>query len=406
MQILILSKKTPYPVKDGENIVTMQTIKSLHELGHTVSVLTMNTSKHRFDYEKLPDEIKQRADFSVVNVDTEVKVFAAFKNLFTKESYNVVRFNSKEYEEKLIALLMENKFDIIQLEGSYLSQYLNTIRKFSTAKVVLRSHNIEFEIWQAMAKREKKNWQKKYLSLLARRMKRYELLWLNKHNALVPISAVDEKKLKNYGATIPSHVLNAGVEIKNYPLTVLENELPNSLFFLGSLDWQPNVNGVNWIIENVFPELKKLFPSLTFHIAGRNISDEIKRINVDGITIHGEVEDAKKFMLAHGIMLVPLFEGSGVRLKIVEGLAMGKLIVSTSVGAEGIDVKDGEEIFLADTKEDFIKKISLLLTDDALAVSMQNKARKFAEENFDTKKETEKLVGFYELLLTKHPSVH
>ena len=139
-------------------------------------------------------------------------------------------------------------------------------------------------------------------------------------------------------------------------------------------------------------------PACDINHPNRDYPDELSELKTEGVELHGEVDDAKKFMSDYGIMLVPLFSGSGVRLKIMEGLAMGKLIVSTSKGAEGIDVTDGKEILIADTAEEFSEKISLLLSNDELSISIHKNARKFAEENFDSGRGTNKLIGFYQII--------
>jgi len=176
VKILQLCKKFPYPLRDGEAIAIVNLTNAFHELGHKVTLLAMNTPKHYFKIKELPEEIKKIARFIAVDVDTKINPFDAFWNLFSGKSYHIKRFISKEYKQALTELLQDNEFDIIQLEGLYLAPYVDTIRKHTDASIVLRAHNIESEIWERIADNQSWGWRRWYLRLLARRLKKEELV--------------------------------------------------------------------------------------------------------------------------------------------------------------------------------------------------------------------------------------
>ena len=144
MNILILSNKMPYPPKDGGSIATFCIARSFAALGHKVTVLAMNTLKHYYNTDLIPKDISGLIEFIGVDVDTQISVFDALKNLLTKSiPYNAQRFISEEFENRLAGLLQTRSFDVVQLEGTYLGPYIHTSRKYSTALVIIRSHNIE-----------------------------------------------------------------------------------------------------------------------------------------------------------------------------------------------------------------------------------------------------------------------
>lgn len=356
MKILQLCNKFVYPPKDGGAIGIFNYTKAFSSLGCSVTMLAMNTSKHPYDVKKLPEEIKQLAEFITVDVDNAVKPFHALSNLLQNRSYNIARFISSEYNDKLIELLHQNKFDIIQLEGLYLSPYVETIRAFSDAKIVMRSHNIEHEIWERIADNEKNVFKRWYLKILAKQLRTYEISRLNKYDLMTSVTERDAQMLRSFGCELPIHVCPAPYDETVLKVDKSKMEFP-SLFYIGALDWMPNVEGLEWFLKNVWQKISEQFPDLKFYIAGRN-ANQIKFPEQKNVVVTGEVENAYDFMNSKAVMIVPLFSGSGIRVKIIEGMALGKTIVSTSLGAEGIPCKDGQNILIADSPELFAEKIA------------------------------------------------
>src|SRR5262245_22044107 len=146
MNILLLAKKNPYPASDGESIAISQMATGLKNAGHDVSVLYMNTPKHHFNADQIPDHLKSEIRFYDVSVNTSVHAIHALSNLFSSIPYHAERFNQRAYASRLEALLKKEKYDLIQLEGLYLTAYIPLIRKYSNAKITYRSHNIEGNI--------------------------------------------------------------------------------------------------------------------------------------------------------------------------------------------------------------------------------------------------------------------
>jgi len=173
-----------------------------------------------------------------------------------------------------------------------------------------------------------------------------------------------------------------------------------SLFHLGALDWFPNQEGLMWFVKNCWPEIKKLHPELSFHIAGRNGNpDFLKKIASPGIVFHGEVPDAQEFINNYSIMIVPLLSGSGMRIKIIEGMAMGKAIITTSIGTEGIPTTDMENILIADKPQDVIAKTDYLLNNPSEITTLGLSARNFITDNYSDKVLAKKLTEFYNSVL-------
>ncbi len=383
MRILQLCKKFPYPLKDGESIAVYNLSKSLNDLGCKVTLLSMNTSKHYCDLRTLPPSFNHYQKIHDVQVDNTVQLGGAVANLFSNQSYHITRFISKKFENKLIEILSGQTFDIIQLETPILSHYIPVIRKYSQAKIVMRSHNVEHEIWGRIAENARFLPKKWYLKNAANKLQRYEIEYLNKYDAVLAITQRDRQTLINLGLKRPCAVVPIGLNTNEYQNKKIILNKKLSLSFIGSLDWMPNIEGLKWFLEHAWPTIHAKHPDLEFHIAGRNTPAWLSNMVESNVIVHGEISDAKKFITDHPIMIVPLFSGSGMRVKILEGMAMGRAVITTSIGLEGIEAKNGAEVLIANTADAFAQAISWLEKDAQKLSEIHDKSVRFIEQEHD-----------------------
>jgi len=218
------------------------------------------------------------------------------------------------------------------------------------------------------------------------------------------IAAITEKDA-DYFKHLTSHVSRPtsiiavpfGIDLDKNP--VPESHIgPVTLFSIGAMNWIPNAEGIKWFLHNVWPDLRNEFPYLRFYLAGREMPSWMLRMNIPGVVVVGEVEDAREFMDSHHIMIVPLFSGSGIRIKIIEGMAAGRAVVSTRIGAEGIDYTNGGNILIANAVCEFVDLISLCVTDEKRTGKLGREARKLIETSYDRRRIIRELVTFYKQL--------
>ncbi len=396
MKILIIANKMPYPLKDGGAIATFNMIKGLSINGVDVALLAMNTPKHNTDVNILRKVFAKYGVSNIISVDinTNINIFSALRNvLFSDLPYNAERFVSDDFEFSLIKLLSEESFDVIQLEGLYLAPYISVIRKYSDAKLSMRAHNIEQNIWHLMVSQESNLIKKWYKRLLANRIANMERQMINKYDLLVPITQADATVLNGFGNTKPVQVCPFGMDVAKEPPTKKGDA---NLFQIGGLDWMPNQDGILWFIDNCWDKIRKIHPNLEFFIAGRNAPENfVNRIKKQGINYVGEVENASQFINNHGIMIVPLLSGSGMRIKIIEGMALAKAIVSTPTGAEGITCTNHENILLCKTADEFVEAVSILIDNETKRTSIGVNAHKLALSSYDNSNIIRNLIQFY-----------
>jgi len=395
MRILQLMNKVPWPPKDGGAIACLNMTKGFSMLGHEVTVLSMNTSKHHIRIKDMPADLRSKADFRLVEVPASINWFEATLNLlFSRLPYNAQRFISDEFSHELAKLLTEKSFDVIQLEGLYLCPYIPVIRKYSKALIAYRAHNIEYEIWERTATLSE-GFRSKYLRNLSKRIKRFEVSYLNSYDLLVPITDRDGIILDKLGNTKPRHTSQTGIDFASLVPTARKLEFP-SLFHIGALDWAPNQEGLIWFFNQCWPKIHQENPNLKFYLAGRNAPEWFERIiRLDGVEYLGEINDAYDFINSKAVMVVPLFSGSGMRIKIIEGMALGKPIVTTDIGTEGIPTENGKNILIANEADRFTEAITQLINDRELSNRIGKSAIGFIQEKFDNLSQAEALVEFY-----------
>ncbi len=396
MKILQLCKKFPFPVKDGEVIAINYLAKAMDGMGCEVTLLCMNTPKHYFQKSDLPAHYNHYKDIHVIDVDTDVKPWDAFKNLFSSSSYNIQRFVSANFNQQLISMLSENHFDIVQLETLYLAPYISTIRQHSKALIALRAHNVEHEIWSRIAANTSFLPKKWYLQHLTKKLKAFEVEAVNQCDILVPITSRDLVKFQSFGFNKKAAVTPIGLDKNDYQANYSSYKNDLSISFIGSMDWMPNLEGMKWFLDKVWAKAKIKYPNLKLHIAGRNTPDWMLQMNEPSIIIHGEIPDAQEFINAHSIMVVPLLSGSGMRAKILEGMALGKVVLTTSIGLEGIDARHHQEVLVADDANAFLECIQYCHQSNGDFQSIGERAQKLIEEKYDNASIVKALTQVYQ----------
>lgn len=394
MRVLQLCHKRPFPPADGGSIAMHQIAWGLIEKGHQVKVIALDSPKNNLTRKNLPQDYLQNTAFEALDLDTRVKILPAFFNLFTRKSYNVERFFSPQMERRLEQVLQEQTFDIIQLEGLYLTPYLKVIRKFSTAPVIYRAHNIEHFIWQRLAAATSHPLKKKYMKLLAFRLKEYEMKIIHQVDGLVAISRLDQEFFQNNGFGKPAITIPVGIPQLRFSSRGMQ-PVADSVYHIGSMDWRPNQEGIEWFLEKVWPRVERQNPGAKFFLAGKNTPQRFFRYASSQVQVKGEVPDAAEFFMPLELMVVPLLSAGGMRVKIIEGMAAGKTIISTTIGAEGIGCKNGEHILLADNPTDMADAILQCLQNKEKARQIGLNAREFVNSYYSIDSIIQNLITFY-----------
>ena len=369
-------------------------ITGLLEAGHQVKILAINNEKFHVKESDIPVEYKKKTGIELIDVDLRVMPLKAFANLFTKKSYHVERFISKEFKDRLTEILEKEQFDVVQLEMLYMTPYVETIREHSKAMIVLRAHNVEHKIWERIAKETRFFMKRWYINHLAKTLKEYELSALETVDGIAAITRKDAAFFRKY-CSKPIIDIPYGVYPEEFtPKYVIEGK--PKFYHIGSMNWMPNEEGIRWFIDEVLPKTVEKVYDFVYHLAGRNMPEWLKELKNPHVNVVGEVPDAKEFVANHDVAIVPLLSGSGIRIKIIESMAMGKTVITTRVGAEGILYDEEVNLIIAENKAKMVEAIRSISENPEKAVRIGKEARKLIESTYDNRKIIARLLMFYE----------
>ncbi|HEX3068230.1 MAG TPA: glycosyltransferase family 4 protein [Thermoanaerobaculia bacterium] len=393
MRILQLTPRLAYPPSDGGRVVMLQIAAGMQRLGAEVRILSLNPKKQQADLEVARQALAPiRVD--AIDIDTS-SVLRSLMRIGTPML--VARFYSPQFERELRALLEASDVDVVQIESPFLLPYVPAIRAVSRAVIVLRSLNVEFRIWEQIAAREKNAAFRVALRFIAGSLRRYEIRHLNTCDAMVPITDDDARDFRALGCTRPMYVLPGGVDMKEgrpAPASNSAGDEAARIGFLGSLDYRPNQDGAIWIAEELGASVRG-----EVHVAGSNAPQWLReRLEASGITFDGEVPDAQEFIRSMDVMIAPVFSGGGMRIKILEAMALGTPVVATTIGAAGIGVRHGQDILLADDAEMFAAAVTDLLNNPAKAHAIGEAGQRLVASRYSTEGLARGLLAFYQEL--------
>lgn len=373
MRILQICNKSPLPPKEGGPIAMFNLAEALLNNGHKVDVLAVETDKFPIDANDVKRFENENYKFNSEYIDTGIKPIDAFLALLTSKPYHVQRFIDRVFRRKLFKIIKENEYDVIIFETIYVTPYIHMVKKFSNAICVLRTHNIENQIWSRIAANENNFLKRFYIKHLTSCLKKYEKSIVNQFHALACISPAEVEYFQSENPNlICKHV---PFSFDSQVVAVDSSKVQNVFYHLGSMDWIPNLEGMKWFLNEVLPLLKESGKDLKIKIAGRNMPDWINKYNCDILEVVGEVDSVNDFIENKSCLFVPLFSGSGVRIKIIEAMNFGKAVISTSLGAEGINYTDGKNIIIANDKFEFANAFINLHENPDLAINLGLEAK-------------------------------
>ena len=260
---------------------------------------------------------------------------------------------------------------------------LKIVDKFDI-RIVVKLQNIESSIVKRFYNNTSNILLKLFFKYEGQKISKLELEVYEKIKNIIFISEED-RRISGIDAVYEANpfVVTAGVDNSYF---ALKETINNDLIYLGSMDWKPNENAVLWFVEKVFDKVKGEYPGIKFYIVGKNPSERIKKLNCDNIIVTGIVDDVRPYLERTGICIVPLFIGGGMRVKILEVMSSGRPVITTSIGAEGIDYREGQDILIADDESGFIEKIHYLIENNGEKEKIINNGKRLIENEYTWEK--------------------
>lgn len=386
MKILLISHKPSFPKIDGGCLASAQIILGLEQFGVDYQIATIATPKHPFQVEAFPEVVRGKIALHFeVDTDRVTKNLKAW--LFSDRSMFLERFYDSAFEKRLVDLCRRYQPDLVHFESLFAAVYMPALTKVCTAKMVLRSHNIEHELWLDRLK-EASSIKKWLLKKHVARLKSEEIAYFKMADGIAAISRKELDFIAENSIATPALYLPIGLKIGTQ-----ESAYGNDFFHLAAMDWQPNIKGLKWFLKEVW-NASDIAQNNILHIGGKSLDLEDYR-EFEGVKNHGMVPESQAFMCDFGIMVVPLFEGSGLRIKIIEAGALGVPIIATQKAVEGIGLVSGLHYLEANSAAEFQNSMQLLMNDVSLRRNLGAAIRAFMQENFNQDQLNGQLIEFY-----------
>ena len=397
MKILFLSPTVPYPLTDGGRIRVYNLLKQIAQ-NNEVTLLALETQPT--DTESISHIQEFGITVHLVNhlhTLPRVSLSTLLTALFKRQPITVARYNVSAYRQKLRELLASESFDIVHYEMFHTAQFHTE----SDYPSVLSQQNVDSAIWHRLTDETTNIFYKFAYWTQELAFKRYERVLSPKFDAVTCTSEIDAAIFEQHCPNDIVKVIPNGVDVTHF-IPDSDSADDAHLIYIGSMDWYPNEDAVSFFVGEILPKIRKRVQDVKLTIVGGNPSDQVQRLTeVEGVVVTGRVPEIKPYFSAATVFVVPLRIGSGTRLKILEALAMGKAIVSTSVGAEGLALQNGEEIMIADEPNLFAEAVIQLLTDPTLCKRIGQNGRKRVEQDYDWRNIGKKLLEVYEEILNK-----
>ena len=391
MKILFLSPTVPFPLTDGGRIRVFNLLKQIAEK-NDVTLLALETQAT--DAEGVAELQRLGIQVHLVpNAPTlpRVSFGTLLKAFFNRQPITVARYDVPAYRQKFRELITAQTFDLVHYEMFHTAQFQTE----TDLPSVLSQQNVDSAIWQRLCSETTNPFYKFVYWTQQLAFQRYERVLSPKFDAVTCTSDIDAAVFQQHCVEDAIEIIPNGVDVTHY-LPDFTTEASAHLIYIGSMDWYPNEDAVGFFADEVLPRIQEKVSDVAFSIVGGNPSARVQKLaERQGVVVTGRVPEIKPYFAEATVFVVPLRIGSGTRLKILEALAMGKAIVSTTVGAEGLDLKDGEEIFIADEPTAFADAVIRLLTDSELRRRMGENGRARVEQDYDWRRIGEKLHAVY-----------
>lgn len=361
MKILFLQKRLLFPTDSGGKIRTLNVLRHLARW-HDVTYLCNTQPGDEAHFESMTN-LGLRLE--TIPWNEAPRPSARFYrdlavNVFSSYPYTVVKDYDPALEARAKELLAADHYDLVVCD--FVQMALNAIGLDVTAKILFE-HNVEAQIFRRHSESDSGWLRRQYMRLQWRKMKKFEAAAGAQFDAVVAVSRQDRETFERQYGWRHVETIDTAVDLDYFR----PNGQPvdaDRVVFVGSMDWLPNEDGVRHFVDRIWPLIRRRRPQATFQIVGRNPTSSVRRLaDVEGVEVVGTVPDVRPYQGAAAVVVVPLLVGGGTRIKIFEAMSMGKAVVSTPLGAEGLPVTAGEHLLLADEPEQFAGTVCELLED-------------------------------------------
>jgi glycosyltransferase involved in cell wall biosynthesis len=379
LKVLVLDEEIPFPLNSGKRIRTWNLLRHLAEKHSITFICYGNPDNPGFAaMERLGIRVVTVANLTPANSNSFY--LGALANLLSVWPYSVARHHTERFRDAVRQLIASERYDLVHCEWTPYASYAGAAGKVPT---LIMAHNVEATVWRRRAEHASSMAERLYMKLQATKMAHFEKRSFAQAMRVITVTEEEQQTANAWGARATSLVSN-GVDTE-YLRPMAGATEPNSLLFLGSLDWQPNRDALQYLLRQILPRIQAANPEARLRIVGRQPATKLREQveGMHGVDWVGEVPDIRPWFAQAAVVLVPLRIGGGSRIKILEALSMTKAVVTTRIGAEGLDVVSGEHCLIADTPAEFTECVAHLLHHPERADKLGRNGRDLVVRQYD-----------------------
>lgn len=374
-RVLALMGRAPWPMDDGWKMRSGNLLKGLAELGATVDLVTFGDPA-----EPVPEPFNRLLDrVALVARRRSYALSDLARGAVFRTPFPVLNYRDRAFAGRIAQLSAGEVYDMLLAEDIVMAQYATQVR----ARVrFLDMHNVESHLMTRYAELERSPARRAYARITAAKLAAYERATTPTFDGTFVCSEDDRARLAEGGANGRVVVVPNGIDASFFRQQGAARR-NDRIVFVGSMDYHANISGVKHFVGEILPLIRKRLPNVVTYVVGKNPPAEVRELSSDAVVVTGAVPDVRPYVESAAVVVVPLLVGGGTRLKILESMAMGRPTVSTTVGAEGLSVRDGDTVALADDPSEFADRVVALIEDPVSADAMGARAREYVVRNYD-----------------------
>jgi glycosyltransferase involved in cell wall biosynthesis len=404
MRVLFLTQILPYPLDAGPKLRAYYVLRHLAQK-HSVTLVSFSRKEDTSESIQHLQQFYERVVTVPMQRSRAQDGMALARSLINNRSFIITRDERRAMNVALKELLGESTFDAIHSDQLWMAQYALAAKRYAvwsgSSRLILDQHNTVYMIPHRMQANTHNLILKAGLWREASLMRRYEAQTCREFDQIVCVTDEDRGLLEELMSNAPTRSGSQIPPVTTIPICIDPGGIrpvhPLSrspeILFIGGMNWPPNLEGVSWFIQSVFPELLAKIPDARFHLIGKEPPAALR--HASGVIAPGYVGDVEPYWRRSRVFVAPLLAGGGMRVKILDAWAHGLPVVSTSIGAEGLTYRNGENIFIADTPEEVAGSLIKLLTGAGLAEQVGANARRWVEDRYDWRKEYSRWDSVY-----------
>ncbi len=395
MRVAFISARVPYPLNTGGRIRTFHLLKAVADVHDVMLVTAVETAADIASLAALRDRLPA-LQTQVARVPRRHRLSARVRRAAQSPLDPLplawAGFRDPRFIANVTAALGRTAFDLVHCDHV---QVAHALPDAGDPPRLIDAHNVEHVLVQRLAVNERRLWRRVGMTWEASKTRRAEHATYAGFQHGIAVSEIDGARIEALAPRLRVSVVPNGVDVKAFSVAPAVRD-PHLIVFVGSMDWAPNVQGVEWFVRDVLPEILRVRPAARFLVVGRRPPPALVRaLATAHVRFTGTVEDVRPFVEQAGVVVVPLLSGGGTRLKILEAWAMGKAIVSTAVGAEGLPAVHGANMLLADDPRCFAQSVTRLLDDETAVTRLGAEGRRVVEEYFAWERVAQSLLAAY-----------